>query len=162
MPSADQWERVADRVCRALGGVHGAAASVACPVGVRLLREVAAPRLEGRARKPAAVLDTARKAIRTLAGLPDPEPDAPDDEVEVERGPTGPNIPSIPIIPHVPKKVGRILGARGRPVGAGGRTVADIVSRLTKAGINVPKFRKLKGFAQHAVNGGFIPGESGF
>lgn len=48
MPTASQWERVADRVCRAAGGVHspaaGAAGNVICPVAVRLARNLLATR----------------------------------------------------------------------------------------------------------------------
>lgn len=40
MPTVRQWERIADRVCRAAGAVHspaaGAAGNALCPVGVRL------------------------------------------------------------------------------------------------------------------------------
>ncbi len=147
MPSAAQWEKVAAGVCRALGGDH-AAAKVVCPVGVRLLREVAASRLEGRPGSRASVVDKARLTIRSLAGLPDVEPDAPDDEVKVER--PGDRLP-IPAIPHTGRR-------RGRPPG-NTRSIADLI---TDQALARPKLKRLIGVSRHAVNGGFIPGESGF
>lgn len=48
MPTADQYEKLADRACRVAGAVHspaaGAASRVICPVGVRLARELLANR----------------------------------------------------------------------------------------------------------------------
>lgn len=48
MPTARQWEKIADRVCRAAGAVHspaaGGAANAICPVGVRLARRLLATR----------------------------------------------------------------------------------------------------------------------
>jgi len=149
MPTARQWERVADQVCRALGGRHGAA-RVVCPVGVRLLREVAASRLEGRPGSAAKVVDSARLTIRSLAGLPDPE--APDDEVQAEKPDFPLQIPAVPL--REPQTLKNARGFGGRHIRGIGRTVADLVR---------PKIRKkLIGVARHAVNGGFIPGESGF
>lgn len=44
MPTATQWEKIADRVCRTAGAVHSPAARAAgnaiCPVGVRLARNL--------------------------------------------------------------------------------------------------------------------------
>jgi len=72
MGRAEQVEKVADGLCRALGGLHGAkaASNVICPLGVRLLREVAASRLEGRPASGARVLDSARLTLRSLVRLP--------------------------------------------------------------------------------------------
>ncbi len=149
MPSAAQWEKVADQVCQTLGGQH-VAARVVCPVGVRLLREVAASRFEGRPGSRASVVDKARLTIRSLARLPDP--DAPDDEVRTEGDED--RLP-IPAVPHVGRK-----RRTGRPRG-NTRSIADLI---TDQALARPKQRlkKLMGFARHAVSGGFIPGEEGF
>jgi len=158
MPTAAQWERIADQVCRSLGGRHGAA-EVVCPVGVRLLREVAASRFEGRPGSAARVLDSARLTIRTLARVPfkkGREPSPPEDDFEESPGPKLP----IPAIPHRPRKAlgtSRRRGMKGGAIRGVGTTVADLVAPRS-----IEKLKRLVGSARHAVSGGFIPGESGF
>jgi len=174
---ADQIERVVTGLCRALGGEHPAT-RVVCPIGVRLLREVAASRLEGRPASGARVLDSARLTIRSLADVPfkkGKEPAPPDDTQERP----GPGRLPIPAVPHRPTRTlaERFKAMTGKSLqGRGGRTtrsiattVADLIQQRSVTGSvarHAVKGKAFRSFVRERTGGGggdfFTPGESGF
>ncbi len=136
-----------DAACQQLG-VHGA-----CPIA-QVLVEAGLDRFaEGEEKRGVAVGDRVKAKKR-----PEAKRDVLSKLAPEERAFP---IPFPPVVaetlrPAITKAMVQHVRS-GRVVGAGGRTVADIVTRLTKAGINVPRRDRVNG-----GDAGFVPGESGF
>lgn len=165
MPTVNQWEKIADRVCRAAGVVHspaaGAAANALCPVGVRLARRLLATRdIREAVRTTVPGKRVLINQIRTFAQRPEIREALPIIKA-LAPTPSGP-APGVPVAP---------LSRQGGDVKSTQGLLAHVVHTMPfffdatdRFGelLKNPHGRKLRKKGGSVAESGFIPGESGF